>query len=194
MKDPVSYLYEMEKDTDSCLIRFFEIVTKLKAVKRKGWIDKLGIMDPESVADHSFAMATMAMIFSNVVGLNTEKVVKMALLHDLAESEIGDITPDSSGWEQKNEIEKKSMKTILQHLHPEIALEYQNLWDEYIERQTNEAIFVHEIDKLEMVLQSYVYSKKGFTKSNMMPFIKTAQKEIKTEELKSVLAKLLQGF
>lgn len=184
----------MEKDTDSCLIRFFEIVTKLKAVKRKGWIDKLGIMDPESVADHSFAMATMAMIFSNVVGLNTEKVVKMALLHDLAESEIGDITPDSSGWEQKNEIEKKSMKTILQHLHPEIALEYQNLWDEYIERQTNEAIFVHEIDKLEMVLQSYVYSKKGFTKSNMMPFIKTAQKEIKTEELKSVLAKLLQGF
>ena len=68
------------------LFDFFYIVSELKKVQRKGWHDKVGITHPESVADHSYGTAIMAMIFSDNSGsLNTERIMKMALLHDLAE-------------------------------------------------------------------------------------------------------------
>ena len=72
---------------------FFEIVINLKNVPRKGWTNKLKIKNPESVADHSFSMALMAMILSELHKLDTKKILEMALLHDLVESIVGDFTP-----------------------------------------------------------------------------------------------------
>lgn len=48
-------------------------------------------MLPESVADHSYRAAVLAMALPP--GLDRDRCVKMALLHDLAESMVGDITP-----------------------------------------------------------------------------------------------------
>jgi putative hydrolase of HD superfamily len=68
------------------LFDFFNIVAELKKIPRKGWKEKLGLENPESVADHSYLTAVMSMIISDLNGLNTQKVLKMSLLHDLAES------------------------------------------------------------------------------------------------------------
>ncbi len=184
----------MQNGVEVNFIRFFELVSKLKEVNRQGWVDRLGIKNPESVADHSFSMAVMAMVLSNMTKIDANKVMKMTLLHDLAESEVGDITPGSVSKKNKKELEEKSMARILQYLPSEIATECRNLWTEYIDKQTKEAIFVSEIDKLEMILQARIYAKEGFAKSKMEPFIRTAQKEIRSTELRSLLAKLLQGF
>ena len=73
---------------------FFQKVLELKNVPRRGWKEKLGIDNPESVADHSYSTTVISMILSDMEGLNSEKIIRMALLHDLAESIIGDITPD----------------------------------------------------------------------------------------------------
>lgn len=72
------------------ILDFFKTAANLKKIQRKGWIDKLSISDPESVADHSYSMAIMGMIISDLENHNFEKIIKMILLHDLAESEIGD--------------------------------------------------------------------------------------------------------
>jgi putative hydrolase of HD superfamily len=64
---------------------------KLKELKRTGWVES-GILEPESVADHSYRTTLLAMILSDQKGLDTLKTVKMALLHDLVESVTGDLT------------------------------------------------------------------------------------------------------
>ena len=66
--------------------KFFQNVLELKNIPRQGWKEKLGINNPESVAEHSYSTAAISMILSDLEGLNTEKIIKMALLHVLAES------------------------------------------------------------------------------------------------------------
>jgi len=78
------------------VLDFFKNALNLKNISRQGWIDKLSIKDPESVADHSYSMAIMAMVISDLENYDSEKILKMVLLHDLAESKIGDFTPESN--------------------------------------------------------------------------------------------------
>ncbi|MEM5772607.1 MAG: HD domain-containing protein [Candidatus Aenigmatarchaeota archaeon] len=72
------------------LIEFFKTIGKLKKIERTGWVTNVGIENPESVAEHSFRSAVLCMIFSDIKKLDTEKMVRMALIHDLAEALIGD--------------------------------------------------------------------------------------------------------
>ena len=85
------------------LFDFFYIVLELKKTPRKGWKEKIDVLHPESVADHSFSAAVMAMIFSDLKKLDTEKMLKMALLHDLSESITGDFTPEEVSKNNKKE-------------------------------------------------------------------------------------------
>ena len=63
----------------------FKSAINLKKIKRQGWIDKLSLKNPESVADHSYSMAIMGMMVSDIENYNSKKILKMILLHDLAE-------------------------------------------------------------------------------------------------------------
>ena len=75
------------------IMGFFKTAINLKKIKRQGWIDKLSIKNPESVADHSYSMGIIGMVISDMENYDSEKILKMILLHDLAESKIGDYTP-----------------------------------------------------------------------------------------------------
>ncbi|MGI0059463.1 MAG: HD domain-containing protein, partial [Nitrosotalea sp.] len=46
------------------LFDFFYLASELKKVQRSGWKNKVGVEHPESVADHSYGTAIMAMVFS----------------------------------------------------------------------------------------------------------------------------------
>ena len=105
-------------------------------------------------------MSVMAMVLSDLKSLNSEKVIKMSILHDWAESKIGDFMPDEIGYNKKSELENYAMMEILEILPQPIQSNYQNIWDEFIVRKTPEARLVHELDKLEMALQAKIYEKK----------------------------------
>ena len=75
------------------LTQYFQHVIGLKYIKRAGWISKVKIVNPESVADHTFSMCAVSMILSDILRLDTERVMKMVILHDMAESIIGDYMP-----------------------------------------------------------------------------------------------------
>ena len=169
---------------------FFNIILDLKNIQRKGWIDKLGIKNPESVADHSYSMTLMSMILSELQGLNTKKIVKMSLLHDLAESVVGDFTPDEISKTKKLELENTAMEKILKKLPNELVKDYLDIWNEFQLGESKESIFVHEVDKLEMVFQAKHYLDNGSSKEKIQLFIDSANNEIKNKDLKEIISKL----
>lgn len=128
---------------------------KLKEMKRKGWL-RYGI-DGESVASHIYRVAIISMIVGEKLGLNVEKLLKMALLHDICEADIGDITPHDMEKKEKIEIERREMKGLAESIGKR---EYYELWDEFVEGKSKEGRLLQEIDKFEMILQAYEYEKK----------------------------------
>ncbi len=169
---------------------FFKIIIDLKDVQRKGWMHKLKIKNPESVADHSFSMALMAMILSELQKLDTKKILEMTLLHDLVESVVGDFTPEEISKPKKLELENTAMEKILNILPENLIEVYQKIWNEFQLGSSEEAIFVHEMDKLEMVFQAKYYVDNGFPKEKIQPFIDTANTEIKNKHLREIMSNL----
>lgn len=169
------------------LFDFFYLVCELKKVRRKGWKEKVGIEYPESVADHSYSTAIMAMTLTDSGNLNNEKIIKMALLHDLAESITGDFMPEEISKESKKIAENDAMKEILNTLPENVAKHYNTIWQEYIEGASKEAILLHDIDKLEMAIQAAKYSSEGFSTDKLKLFVESARREIKSKELLQML-------
>lgn len=155
-------------------IEFLREAGKLKATKRMGWVLE-GISQPESVADHSFRIALMALVFGlSRKDLDVDKAIKMALIHDLAECETGDILVDwKMEWhkkagkdkdlggnhgitqEQKVALERKAMEALVKKTAK--GKEILALWEEFEEGKTREAAFVKSLDRLEMFLQALEY-------------------------------------
>ena len=162
------------------VIEFLRKVGRLKTTKRKGWVLK-GIEDAESVAEHSFRTAILALVLSEKEGVDADKCVKMALVHDLAEAITGDITPfDKLSKEEKSKIETKAMAELLKGTHTEII----GIWEEYDECKTPEARFVHDMDKIEMLLQAFEYEKLG--KYELREFWEHVQKNIRGRTAKEI--------
>src|SRR6185436_2608688 len=126
---------------------FFHSVLQLKLVKRAGWVSKVKIKDPESVADHTFSMCAMTMLLSDMLGLDTQRAMKMVILHDLAESIVGDYMPGDVTAGKKLAQEKKAMRSILSGLPRKARSEYKKIWAEYLQNRTDVAKFVHRMDK-----------------------------------------------
>ncbi|HKW03814.1 MAG TPA: HD domain-containing protein [Nitrososphaerales archaeon] len=144
---------------------------KLKQIKRSGWIKKAGIPGAESVADHSFRMAVLGMLLGEEAGLNTLKVVRMCLLHDLAESAIGDKMPEEKESESKHRAnELKVLNEIFRNLPNGLRRKLTRDAKELMENITSESKLVWEIDKLEMGLQRLDYLDLGYSKEKLSHF------------------------
>jgi len=141
------------------LLNFLSIAGKLKTIPRTGWVES-GVENPESVADHSYRTALTAMLLSDMEGLDTCRVMLMALLHDLAESEMGDITPMMK-QEDHLEQENRVMKKILNRFSEPLRQHYWEVWREYQEKKSPESVLVHDADKIDMVLQAYEYQQRS---------------------------------
>ena len=77
------------------VLDFIEEIGVLKNLPRTGWRFR-GIKDAESVADHCYRVSLLSMILADVltaqdVPLDVEKVMRIALLHEVAEARIGDL-------------------------------------------------------------------------------------------------------
>lgn len=156
------------------LVSFFRVVCNLKKIKRSGWIHKSNISLPESVADHSYSMCVMSMVLSEIIDLDTELIMKMVNLHDLAESFVGDNMPDKISYEKKVLLEDEAMRKIISKLPSFLRGKYLDIWNEYIDNNTVSAKFVHSMDKLEMALQAKEYEFDGYSKQSLQIFLKSA--------------------
>jgi len=172
------------------IVDFFNTAVNLKKIPRQGWIDKLSLENPESVADHTYSLAIMGMVFSDLENFNTEKILKIILLHDLAESIVGDITPDQISKNKKTDLENKAIKKILRKLPQSIQKQYIELWEEYQSNISAEVKIIHQLDKLEMALQAKIYSNEGHSKKKLSSFLKSAKDEITDPKLLKLFIKI----
>jgi len=168
------------------ILDFFKTAINLKNISRQGWIDKLSLKHPESVADHSYSMAIMGMLISDLENYDSEKILKMILLHDLAESKIGDYTPDEIDKDEKERIENNAFFEITKKLPTILKSQYDELWNEYQNHTTPESQIVHQIDKLEMALQAKIYQKEGIPKEKIESFLESARISITHPKLKEL--------
>lgn len=142
----------------SSAIDFLTLCHRLKTTKRKGWINH-GIKGPESIADHMYRMALMALIAGDLPGVNRERCIKIAIVHDIAEAIVGDITPsDGVPKAEKSRRELAALNEMCEILGGGIrAEEIKELWEEYENNSSLEANLVKDFDKVEMILQALEY-------------------------------------
>lgn len=89
-------------------LELMHLVEKLKLQKRTGWVREK-VDGAESIADHMYRMAILSLLSEEDDELDVAKCVQMAVVHDLAEAEVGDITPfDGISREEKQAREAVS--------------------------------------------------------------------------------------
>ncbi|CAL1358578.1 unnamed protein product [Linum trigynum] len=139
-------------------IDFLSLCHQLKTTKRAGWV-KRDVRDPESIADHMYRMGLMGLILPDIPGINRDKCVKMAIVHDIAEAIVGDITPsDGVPKEEKSRKEAEALDHMCKLLGGgSRAEEIAQLWKEYEDNSSPEAKMVKDFDKVEMILQALEY-------------------------------------
>lgn len=157
----------------------------LKRVIRTGWQNK-GVNDPESVAEHTWRVAVLGMMLAPQYNLDQNKVMKMAMVHDLGEAAIGDVIWEQGkkivgSQEEKHRDEQQAVEDMFKD-NPHFA-EYVELWKEFEAQETAEAKFVKQLDKLEMVIQAYEYEQEGQNPETLNEFWENAEKYIKDNHL-----------
>ena len=143
----------LAEDLSKC-VEFLNEIEKLKIVYRQN-----SVVDQsrhENTAEHSWHVSLMAVIlsgFSNGKNLDTLKVVKMLLVHDIVEIDAG----DTFLYDEKSNLSKESneldaAKRIFGLLPESMGKELFDLWREFEARLSPEAKFAASLDSLQPLM------------------------------------------
>ena len=113
-----------------------------------------GVDRKESVADHSWRIALMAMLMTGIEefrDLDMDRVIRMCLIHDLGESFTGDI-PTFEKTEGDADVEDDLFRKWVESFPEPQRTEWQGLLTEMEAQQTKEAKLYKALDKLEALI------------------------------------------
>ena len=136
----------------------------LKNLYRQGWLTHIIGLDAEnrveSVADHSWSVTILCMsiIQKYHIDLDLEKCMKIAIVHELGEIYAGDFIPNQVSKEEKHILEEKAVDSLLNEAS--FDNNFKELWLEYENQLSEEAVFVKQVDKLEPMLQAPAFGVK----------------------------------
>ena len=156
--------YECEE-----IFKFYYLNFRLKNKVRTGWDSKHWNVKSdriETISEHVVGTIGLAMVLNSEFeySFDTDKELKMLVIHETGETLIGDITPfDGITPEKKKEIEHQAMRDALGNLKEKDSL--LNLLFEFDEQETPEAKCSHYCDKIEADLQAKIYQDKGMHRS-----------------------------
>lgn len=136
------------------ILGFLALSERLKIELRHSWLSD---GRRESVAEHSWQMALMALLMHRHLEkpVDIEKTLKMILVHDLVETEVGDVPFFDTGERKRLKAarEQQAIEKIRGALAPETGREIYDLWQEYEAKATAEARFATALDHLEVQVQ-----------------------------------------
>jgi putative hydrolase of HD superfamily len=160
----------MAKPSDEKTFSLLFESLSLKKLPRMGWLIEKA--PHESLADHSFGAAIIALALARMEGLSEKDeaaLLRRALLHDLHEARVGDLSRLQRQYVKADysRAEKEMLEGT--HLGPEIGL----LQSERL------ASLSHDADKLDMLFQAIDYQNAG--NMNMQRFIDAALEQIKSK-------------
>jgi putative hydrolase of HD superfamily len=136
----------------------------LKWMPRSGW-QMRGVPNPESVAEHSFGVAFVALALADALegeALDLEKVLVMALLHDLAEVRLTDL-PASAARLLPEGVKRQAEASAIDDLLAPLPMagRWKALWSEYGDQSSAEGRLVRDADRLELMCQCLQYEQAG---------------------------------
>jgi len=168
------------------VIEYYVLCNKLKDIVRTGWKDwGVSRVRVESIAEHIFGVQMLAIAMYSEYGyeVNLQKVLTMLAIHELEEIIIGDLTQFQIDRKTKEELGHKAIKEVLSKLNIGDSLE--NLILEFDERQTPEAQFAYQCDKLECDIQCKIYDEGNCVDLNNQGNNITAQDDVVKKLLES---------
>jgi putative hydrolase of HD superfamily len=141
---------------------------RLKRLDRTGWTLRGLPNGTESVASHSFGVSVTAMLLADEIAsrglqIEMERVLRMGLLHDWAETRVGDMPRTAThyfGAEARTLAEGKAFADLVAGAGPAEA-DYQKLYDDYEQRQSIEARIVKAADVIDLLVQAYALERAG---------------------------------
>lgn len=159
-------------------IDFILEIDKFKSIYRKTKI--INKSRNENDAEHTWHLCIMACIlleYSCFANLDVLRIIKMLLIHDLAEIIDGDIyTFDIKAKKDKVLKEKESIEKVLSMLPKDQMNEYHKIWDEFNSYKTNESKYAIAIDKLQPFFmdvftngETWIYG--NITKNQMLDYL-----------------------
>jgi len=133
----------------------------LERLPRMGFL-MIGVVDPESVAAHCFGVALTAVLMADAMQepVDVERVVRMALLHEVGEARITDL-PYRTLCYIDPQTKSKAEKAAAHDLLGPISKEYAALWEEFEAAETLEARIVRAADKVQMMAKVLRYEQEG---------------------------------
>ena len=132
------------------LLDFLHISEKLKCNTRHSYTSN---WRHESVAEHSWRLALMALLMKDQIpGVDMDKVLRMCLIHDLGEAITGDI-PSFEKTDANERTEAKAIDGLVASLPQPLSGELAALFAEMEARETPEARVFKALDRMEAVLQ-----------------------------------------
>jgi 5'-deoxynucleotidase YfbR-like HD superfamily hydrolase len=137
-------------------IEFILEIDRLKEVYRQSHI--LHADRHENSAEHSWHLAIAALLLAEYANqpVDTSRVIRMALVHDLVEIDAGDtFIYDTAGNLEKAAKEEKAAERIFGLLPSDQRDAWQGLWKELEQLETVEAKFANALDRLLPVLHNY---------------------------------------
>ncbi|KAH7324638.1 HD domain-containing protein [Stachybotrys elegans] len=169
-------------------VPFFHMLERLKTSKREGW-RRFGIGRGESISDHMYRMSLISMFAPPELApkLDLHKCMKMCLIHDMAELLVGDITPvDGVPKPEKSRREATTMDYLTKNLLRNVAKgdtgeHIRAIWQEYEDSETLDSKYVHDVDKMELLLQMMEYERRSRGKLDLGEFAYVARKIVLPE-------------
>jgi putative hydrolase of HD superfamily len=136
------------------ILSFLALSEQLKCELRHSWLSS---GRQESVAEHSWQMALMALLMHRHLAqpVDIEKTLKMVVVHDLVEAVVGDVPFFDAGERKRLKAarEEEAIATIRAALDAATGQEVHDLWQEYEAKATAEARFATALDHLEVQVQ-----------------------------------------
>nr|ALS89176.1 HD domain protein [uncultured bacterium] len=141
---------------------------RLKRLDRTGWTLRGLPNGTESVASHSFGVSATAMLLADKfiahgVNVDVEKVLRIALLHDWAESRVGDMPRTATlyfGSEARKQAETAAFSDVVKEVAGTSGL-YVSLYDDYEHRSSLEARLVKAADVLDLLVEVLALERAG---------------------------------
>lgn len=140
------------------LLRLLWRTERLEAFPRTGW-QTCGVTSPESVASHSYVVAVTALWLADHLDdpVDTERVLRLALVHDLPEAMLTDLprpVKQRLGTAACQNAEQKALDELFE---PHLA-HWRLAHEEYVAAQTLEARLVKGADKIQLLAKALQYS------------------------------------
>jgi putative hydrolase of HD superfamily len=141
---------------------------RLKRLDRTGWTLRGLPNGTESVAAHSFGVCAVAMMLADEikrrgVEVDIERILRMALVHDWAETRVGDMPKTATSYfgpEARRLAEETAFRDIVAPTGSG-ASQYESLFHDYEQRNTVEARLVKAADVIDLLIQAHALERGG---------------------------------